>query len=171
MADLAIGFDPEALLSALPRREVRQIESDGIVTRLIKRPQLPPGSALLMKGSYNGFSDRERYRTADLSNWLVKIGSTERPAFCDICSAPAHDEHAENYYDLTTWIGLCRRCHRSALHGRFTRPDRWATLLDECGLPPSHWSRLVSLEPFDLAALLRSRGWQEPIKTDYVGNP
>lgn len=164
---MADRFDPDALLAALPHRKVRPFGAD-VIVRSMRRPLAPEASALFEKGAYNGFTDRERYRTADLSNWLAKVGSTERPGTCDICGVPAGDEHAENYYDLTSWIGLCRRCHRSALHGRFARPDRWLALLDQCQLPAEHWSRLVSFEPFDLAALLRSRGWQEPIKADFI---
>lgn len=163
------SFDPDALLAALPRRDVRPFGPDIVVKSKAPYP-VPDVSMLLEKGSYNGFSDRERYRTADLSNWLAKIGCTERPGTCDICGASADDEHAENYYDLTTWIGLCRRCHRSALHGRFVRPERWIALLDENDVPDDHWARLVSSEPFDLAALLRDRGWREPIKLDYAAN-
>jgi hypothetical protein len=164
---MADRFDPDALIAALPFRGVRPFGSN-VTVRSTKRPDAPGVSALFEKGAYNGFTDRERYRTADLSNWLAKIGSTARPSTCDVCSAPADDEHAENYYDLKSWIGLCRRCHRSLLHKRFARPDRWLALLDECELPASHWSRLVSNEPFDLAALLRSRGWREPIKADFM---
>ena len=160
------SFDPDALLASLPHRSVRPFGAD-VIVRSVHRPE-PEGSALFDKGAYNGFSDRERYRTADLSNWLAKIGSTERPSSCGICSAPADDEHAEDYYDLTSWIGLCRRCHRTTLHGRFVRPARWLALLDESQLPEEHWARLVSSEPFDLAALLRSRGSREPIKADYA---
>lgn len=159
-------FDPDALLAALPRRIVRPLSPDVIVRSTRQRP-VPEGSALMLKGSYNGFSGRERDRTADLSNWLVKMGCTERPHTCDICRALADDEHAEDYYDLTTWIGLCRYCHRTVLHGRFMRPERWLALLDEHQIPEGHWSRLVSSEPFDMAALLRSRGAREPIKADY----
>ena len=162
-----VRFDPDALLAALPRREIRPFGPE-VVVRSVKRRPEPEGSALSLDGSYNGFSARERYRTADLSNWLAKMGCTERPAACDICHAPAHDEHAEDYYDLGAWIGLCRRCHRSSLHGRFARQAVWAALLDECELPDSHWARLVSPEPFDLAALQRSRGRLEPIKADYA---
>lgn len=130
----------------------------------------PDGPALLLIGSYNGFSHRERYRTADLSKWLAKVGCTERLVTCDICSASADDEHAENYYDLASWIGLCRRCHRSALHGRFARPERWLALLDQHQLPEGHWSRLVSRAPFNLAALQRSRGRREPTKADFAAS-
>lgn len=160
-------FDPDALMAALPRRDVRPFGPDIVVRSKAPYPVLD-GSMLLEHGSYNGFSDRERDRSASLSNWLAKMGCTERPATCDICGAPADDEHAENYYDLTTWIGLCRRCHRSALHGRFARPKRWTALLDESELTEQHWARLVSSEPFDLAALLRDRGGREPIKSDYA---
>lgn len=163
---LAFSFDPDALLAALPRREVRPFGPE-VVFRSTGRRVAPQGSALFEDGAYNGFTDRERYRTADLSIWLAKIGSTERPTTCDICSAPADDEHAENYYDLSSWIGMCRRCHRSALHGRFKRPGKWFDLLDQNEVPDDHWARLVSLEPFDLAGLLRDRGWEEPIKADY----
>lgn len=161
------SFDPDALLAALPHRTIRQLEPL-VVRRSSTRRSVPQTSALLDAGSYNGFSDRERSRTASLSNWLVKTGCTERPSLCEICGGQGDDEHAENYYDLTSWIGLCRRCHRSTLHGRFVRPAHWAALLDKHELPASHWSRLVSSEPFDLAALLRSRGKMEPAKDDYA---
>lgn len=162
-------FDPDALLAALPNRSIRSFSPE-VVVRSTRRRSVPEVSALFLKGAYNGFSDRERYRTADLSNWLAKMGCTERPGRCDICSAPAEDEHAEHYYDLTSWIGLCRRCHRTTLHGRFARPERWLALLDECQVPERHWSRLVSSEPFDLAALQRARGWREPVKADYAAS-
>lgn len=161
------SFDPDALLAALPRRDIRQFDS-GMIRKASTRRSTPEVSALLEAGSYNGFSDRERSRTASLSNWLVKMGCTVRPAVCEICGGPGDDEHAENYYDLASWIGLCRRCHRSTLHGRFVRPAHWAALLDKHELPASHWSRLISREPFDLAALLRSRGEIEPAKADYA---
>jgi len=162
-------FDPDALLAALPRRHVRCFGPE-VTIRSSGRPPDPEGSALFLKGSYNGFSDRERYRTANLSNWLAKMGCIERPTSCDICGRPADDEHAEDYYDLTAWAGLCRRCHRVALHNRFTRPDRWIALLDERQLPDTHWSRLLSAEPFDMACLQRSRGRREPIKADFRAN-
>lgn len=163
-----VSFDPDALLSALPRRSVRPLGPE-IILRSGTRPPAPAKSALFEKGSYNGFTDRERYRTADLSNWLVSMGCTDRGATCDICKHPADDEHAENYYDLTSWIGLCRRCHRSALHGRFQRRAKWERLLDDHAVSAEHWSRMISPEPFDLADLLRSRGWNEPMKSDYIG--
>lgn len=160
-------FDADALLAALPKRIIRPLGVEAAINS-VRRPPVPQSSSVLLKGSYNGFSDRERNRTATLSNWLAKMGCTERPGTCDICQASADDEHAEDYYDLTSWIGLCRRCHRSALHGRFARPERWTALLDEHHVAEGHWSRLVSSTPFDMAALQRARGFHEPIKADYV---
>ena len=87
------SFDPDALLAALPRRVIRPIGPE-VSIRSATRRVAPSASALFDEGSYNGFTGRERGRTADLSNWLVKVGSTERPAVCDICSAAADDEHA-----------------------------------------------------------------------------
>ena len=160
-------FDPDALLAALPRRDVHPFGKE-VVWRSGRTPVAPVGSAISDTGSYNGFSHRERYRIADLSNWLAKVGSTKRPSVCDLCGSEAHDEHAENYYDLTSWVGMCRRCHRSALHGRFKRPEKWFALLDACEVGQGHWARLVSMEPFDMAGLLRQRGWREPVKADYA---
>ncbi len=164
-----IHFDPDALLAALPRRPIRRFGPE-IVVRSNGQRLAPADSALFDKGAYNGFSDRERYRLADLSSCLLKIGCTERPGICDICGASAVDEHAEDYYDLTSWIGLCRRCHRTALHNRYTRPERSAALLDQCEVPDRHWARLVPSEPFDMAALFRSRGRREPMKADYAAS-
>jgi len=119
-------------------------------------------------GQYNGFSSRERCRIAVLSNWLCRMGSVDRPTPCDLCGGQADDEHAEDYYDIASWIGLCRRCHRNILHGRFARPARWLELLDRCEVPDTHWARLIADQPFDLAALLRSRGIIEPTKATFT---
>lgn len=160
------SFDPDALLAALPRRSIRPLPPS-ISLRSARARAVPISSAVGEKGEYNGFSDRERYRTADLSNWLCKVGSVDRAQTCDICRSAAEDEHAENYYDLSTWVGLCRRCHRNMLHKRNANSMRWFELLDGHELPDHHWARLISGEPFDLAALLRSRGLREPVKSDF----
>lgn len=160
-------FDPDALLAALPFRAITPFPS-GINFRSRRERPEPPGSSLHAEGAYNGFSHNERYRTADLSKWLARAGSTLRPSECDICGNHATDEHAENYYDLSSWIGLCRKCHRTVLHNRFARPSRWRELLDQNCISDNHWSRLVSDEPFDIAALLRSRGIFEPEKANFA---
>ena len=158
-------FDPDALLAALPRRDItlvaKPVRSASVIVS-------PTQSALGQPGEYNGFSDLERTRTARLSNRLVHLGASRRPTRCDICGGAAEDEHAENYYDLSRWVGLCRACHRNALHKRFRRSAAWVALLDRYELPDNHWARLVSPAPFDVAQLLRSRGSREPTMADFV---
>jgi hypothetical protein len=158
-------FDPDALLAALPMRQINLVSFTPARTSRI--PSVTK-SALGNVGEYNGFSHLERSRTARLSNRLVQLGATARPTECDICGCPAADEHAENYYDISRWVGLCKRCHRNALHNRFKSPDKWTELLDRCGLPDTHWARLVASEPFDLAGLLRTRGIREPQIVDFL---
>ncbi len=158
-------FDPDALLAALPRREIHTVV---VAVRRTQAIAMPRHSALGQSGEYNGFTLTERNRTARLSNRLTQLGATARPSNCDICGNPADDEHAESYYDLTRWMGLCKSCHRSALHNRFKRPANWAALLDRFEVPPGHWARLVASEPFDLAQLLRSRGSREPTLADFM---
>jgi hypothetical protein len=160
-----MDFDPDVLLEALPRRQINQLSG---VRFKVSGLAAPAGSALGHKGEYNGFTATERNRTARLSNRLAELGATSPATVCDICGASADDEHAENYYDLTTWIGLCRACHRNALHKRFSNPRRWAELLDKHEVPDAHWARLVSPAPFDLAELLRSRGVREPTMAAFV---
>ena len=160
-------FDPDALLGSLPLREIKQV--GGVRPRA---PQISEvlGSSLGQAGEYNGFTKSERNRTARLSGRLVQLGATTRPSICDICGSGADDEHAENYYDLSRWIGLCKPCHRHALHNRFKRPLTWATLLDRYELPDEHWTRRLPMEPFDLAQLLRDRGAREPKLFDFVSD-
>lgn len=158
-------FDPDALLAALPHREIKSLS--GLKVRRSPR-DLPTSSALRERGQYNGFTIGERNRTADVSKKLVASGATMRHATCDICRAAADHEHAENYYDLSSWIGMCKSCHVHALHKRFTNPSKWAALLDRHQVGGTHWARLVSLEPFDLALLLRDRGAKEPTLGDFA---
>lgn len=158
-------FDPDALLAALPKREIEPI-LPGPRRTTVRTP--PKTSALDESGAYNGFTGVERNRTAELSKRLERAGATVRPDTCSICGNAAQDEHAENYYDLSRWIGLCMRCHRHTLHRRFSNPRKWFALLDAHELPGTHWARLVCLEPFDLAQLLRSRGEREPTASDFA---
>ena len=160
-------FDADALLAALPVRQIKPISS----VRARGLPNKAPlHSALGQKGEYNGFSLLERNRTARLSSRLMELGATIRPSMCDICGGRADDEHAENYYDLSRWVGLCRSCRRHALHNRVARPAKWVALLDQFDLPDNHWSRLLAPEPFDLAQLMRDRGVREPGIIDFVAD-
>jgi hypothetical protein len=158
-------FDPDALLAALPRREIKPFIGVRVRRSTIQRET---DSSLGKNGEYNGFSGRERDRTAGVSKKLIAAGATIRHADCDICGAVADHEHAEDYYDLTRWIGMCVPCHVHTLHKRFGQPRKWAALLDQHELPNDHWSRLVSAQPFDLAQLLRDRGAREPTLFDFA---
>jgi hypothetical protein len=158
-------FDPDALLAALPRREIKPLAGVKFRKSTIRRET---DSSLGKDGEYNGFSGRERDRTADVSKKLIAAGATIRHANCDICGAAADHEHAEDYYGLTRWIGMCARCHVHTLHKRFTNPRKWSALLDLHELPEVHWARLVASEPFDLAQLLRDRGMREPTISDFA---
>ena len=67
-------FDPDALLAALPRRSIRRFSPD-LIERVGRRPAPPVSETLHLKGSYNGFTSRERSRTAvlfklDREDWL-----------------------------------------------------------------------------------------------------
>lgn len=48
------------------------------------------------------------------------------------------------------------------LHKRFRQPGAWLGRLDRFAVDDDHWARLISPEPFDLAALLKARGSVEP---------
>lgn len=161
-------FDPDALLAALPCREIKPLN---IPVRCGSPKSAISASALTQRSEYNGFAKPERDRTARLSVRLERLGLAPRPLKCELCGEAADDEHAENYYDLSSWVGLCLFCHRTALHNRFRRPERWLQLLDKHELPSDHWSRLVSAEPFDLAKLLRDRGRREPSILDFAQSP
>ncbi|MEO6092876.1 MAG: hypothetical protein ABIT04_11455 [Novosphingobium sp.] len=160
-------FDPDALLAALPKREIKPLPA-GIRVSPSKLREVRSGSVLGDEGEYNGFTSKERSRTAAVSNWLAAVGATERPPVCDICGRPGKHEHAENYYDLCSWVGICVRCHTNLLHKRLANDGRWQSWLGTCELPCDHWSRLVSPQPFDLAGLLRARGAHEPLRQDFA---
>lgn len=160
------SFDPEALLTAMPKRVLRKIPESVRIPRSRER-SVPIESAMGQPEEYNGFSKRERYRIAELSKWLEKVGAIDRPVTCDICGYEAQDEHAENYYDLSSWIGLCIPCHRNALHKRFEHPQDWFAMLDKWEVAEDHWSRKVAMQPFDMASYLRRRGVSEPIREDF----
>ncbi|HUO11162.1 MAG TPA: hypothetical protein VMU37_00245 [Caulobacteraceae bacterium] len=153
------AFGPDRLLAALPRREVGLLPAGTVVPR---RRAFGDGMA------YNGFTGKERYRTEGVAKWLADLGAMLRPQACDICRSPADHWHAENYYDLSSWIDLCRRCHVNLLHQRFVRPKAWAVHLDRHSVASDHWSRWVSTQEFDLAGLLRQRGASEPVYETFV---
>lgn len=152
-------FDPDRLLSLLPRRTIALLPID------VAPPQKKSVGSL---SDYNGFSGKERLRTFQLDKWLVERGALKHEFDCGICSRPANGQHAENYYDLTTWIDLCHSCH-GRLHKRFNNERAWTQRLEEAHVPADHWANAVAFGQFDLAGLLRQRGKREPVYTDFIG--
>lgn len=145
-------FDPDALLEALPMRSLKA-----------RLPNAPPPRLnwSLLPTTYNGFTPMERGRTGAIAFWLQEFGCMARPDVCAICHSAATQQHAEDYYAFERWIDVCAGCH-GVLHKRFFQRSAWLNRLDRFAITADHWTRLVSPEPFDLAALLRSRGAREP---------
>jgi hypothetical protein len=154
-----LSFDPYRLLAALPRRRINMLPAGTAV---------PRRRGLKVVGNpYNGFDAGERSRTHQVSKWLVSKGAMDPGRTCDICVGPTTLSHAEDYFDLSTWIDMCLGCH-ARLHKRFGRLTGWIEHLNRHGVPSEHWTRLVSPEPFDLAGLLRQRGVTEPVYEAFV---
>ena len=73
-------FDPDALLAALPRRQIKPLTGVNFRRSTFQRET---GSSLGQKGEYNGFTGRERTRTAEVSKKLIAAGATIRHPNCD----------------------------------------------------------------------------------------
>ena len=83
-----------------------------------------------MSGYYNGYSSRER--NAKYRQLIKAIQEGEFPPStgpCEICSDPdvPTEYHSEDYsfpYDFVEY-SLCRACHRTWFHKRFSKPFAW----------------------------------------------
>jgi hypothetical protein len=137
-----------------------------MITSLPEGTLIPKVRAVGNLSDYNGFTGKERLRTFEVAKWLARIGAMPHSELCSICSQSCDQQHAEDYYDLTTWIDICRGCHQR-LHNRFRLSAAWHRWLDAQLLPTGHWANFMSPTPFDLAALLRSRGRSEPSFVDF----
>jgi hypothetical protein len=151
-------FDPDLLLALLPRRVIRSLPP---------ATQLPRKKSVGNLSDYNGFTGKERLRTFEIEKWLIGLGAVTPSHECDICHRPASGRHAEDYFDLSSWMGLCHSCH-SRLHKRFGNTRAWRERIEEADLPDDHWARAISREPFDLARLLRQREKCEPVHADFL---
>lgn len=151
-------FDPDVLLAALPRR---------VIHTLPLGTKIPGRRSFGDMSEYNGFSGRERLRTHGVSKWLRSLQAMTHEGDCELCGKQTDQLHAENYFDLTTWLNLCRGCHGS-LHKRFSQPHKWQERLDLHSVAEGHWARLISDVPIDLAELLKQRGAKEPGYSDFV---
>ncbi|HZC38891.1 MAG TPA: hypothetical protein VE221_09500 [Sphingomicrobium sp.] len=152
------AFDIGTYLAALPRRDI------GLLPLGTDAPK-PRANGSLQ--NYNGFSGKERLRTFELAKWLHRSGAMPHTGECSICGSPADQQHAEDYFDLTTWMDICRGCHVS-LHGRFATPDAWRRRVQQFHLPSSHWACALPSEEPDIAAFHRLRGRGEPTASDFI---
>jgi hypothetical protein len=145
-------------LDRLPRRTIQLLPSDTALPKLKVSGQLR---------DYNGFTGEERLRTFEIAKWLIDLGALQHSGCCDICAGPADQQHAEDYFDLTTWMDICRGCHTS-LHGRLRTPAAWARRLETHSLAADHWARALSPIEVDVAGFHRSKGRGEPSATDFI---
>jgi hypothetical protein len=145
-------------LNGLPRRIIPLLPSDTPLPKLKASGQL---------GNYNGFTGGERLRTFEIAKWLIKSGSLTHSGRCDICGGPADQQHAEDYFDLATWMDVCRGCHTS-LHGRLRTPVAWARRLESFSLAAAHWARELPPTELDVAGLHRSKQRGEPTAADFI---
>jgi len=151
-------FDADRLLSSLPHRHIAELGTSVVA---------PKVRAVGKLSDYNGFSGKERLRTFEVAKWLNKVGAMQHSGLCNLCNKTCDQQHAEDYYTLSTWIDMCRSCH-TRLHQRFRHSAQWQRYLDALNLTDGHWARMISSEPFDLALLLRTRGATEPVFENFI---
>lgn len=151
-------IDAEVYLRSLPRRTIATIAADVLIPRAKSVGQL---------SDYNGFTGKERLRTFEVAKWLAAIGAMPHSGQCSICGSAADQQHAEDYFDLTTWMDICRGCH-SSLHSRFRTPAAWQRRLDKLEVPQDHWSRRLPEQQPDIAAYHRTRGVIEPTHASFT---
>ncbi len=145
-------------LAQLPRREIAPLPSH------TAKPAIKISGKL---ADYNGFTREERLRTFEIAKWLLKVGAMQHSGQCSICGSAADQQHAEDYFELETWMDICRGCHGS-LHGRFRTPAAWERRLARFSLPADHWAAMLSSRPMDIAAYHRLVGRGEPTPADFI---
>lgn len=85
------------------------------------------------KGWYNGFSPAERSAKLKALKLCMAVGAVPMPAgSCALCgdTDAALEYHSEDYSQPYKWAPpamfvVCRVCHRSHLHRRFSNSERW----------------------------------------------
>lgn len=128
--------------------------------------------------SYNGFTGNERARVAALQRRAIQAGEHPAPQQCELClkSTGKLHLHNEDYSrPFEDAHPICWACH-SALHVRFTNPDRWAkrkqiirTARLEAGVhPEGGWWEELALEPIDINPRSRpAEGIDDPRATSH----
>ena len=155
---MSSSFQIAEFINSLPRRTIPLLPSDTLP------PSLKTSGRLR---DYNGFTGAERLRTFEIAKWLIEGGVLQHSSRCDICKGPADQQHAEDYFDLTTWMDICKGCHTS-LHGRFRTPAAWARRLERYRIAANHWARRLPATEIDVAGFHRSNGRSEPMASDFI---
>lgn len=110
--------------------------------------------------SYNGFSNNERASVGRKQLAAIRAGTFPKPRRCELClqttgQVQLHNEdYSKPFEDAHP---ICRSCH-SALHIRFTKPERWKKrkqtirqLRQETGdTQKIYWWEELLLEPIDI---------------------
>ena len=110
---------------------------------------------------YNGFTPIERIKFWQRVCWAEANGALlPCTKICSVCgSAQGVIGHAENYYDLTAAIPLCRACHFT-VHTRFRQPSGWRRFQQRYA--PSRgdkpWFCHLPYWQIDLAGYIRRNG-------------
>ena len=109
--------------------------------------------------SYNGFSGSERNKVAALQRKAILAGEFPAPTQCELCLTTSGrlNYHNEDYSQPFDVHPICWGCH-SALHIRFTKPERWEkrkqiirSQRDAAGVPTEDpWWENLTLEPVDI---------------------
>lgn len=77
--------------------------------------------------AYNGFSSNERASVGRMQLQAIRAGKFTEPKKCELClqTVGQMQLHNEDYSKIFEDAHpICRSCH-SALHIRFTKPERW----------------------------------------------
>jgi hypothetical protein len=110
---------------------------------------------------YNGFSSNERAKVGNFQLKAIQSGEYPKPVQCSLCGSTdgqmqLHNEDYSKPFEGA--IPICRSCH-SALHIRFTKPERWEKrkaiirkMREEQPYPakPIHWWETLIDTPIDI---------------------
>jgi hypothetical protein len=146
------------ILAALPKLEISKFPAGSIV------PRMPKVKPLI---SYNGFDGFERMRTWEVVKWLMAGGVMPTPKICDLCLGEADQYHAENYFDFSAYVPVCRSCH-GKVHNRLRFPSAWERNKASFAKPNEHWVNLLRNQDLPIADFCRSMGTVEPTFSDFI---
>ncbi|RWX69625.1 hypothetical protein EN780_05745 [Mesorhizobium sp. M4B.F.Ca.ET.089.01.1.1] len=106
---------------------------------------------------YNGFTHEERVRGWQLIHHFIDNGWLAKAKRCSISGSTENIQaHCENYYSPWSPYPVSRSIHM-VLHRRFRQPNPWKRILEMYTVTGQEWFSNLSLEPIDLAAILRAK--------------